>query len=54
MTETFKEALMLSNKTYFLEAMSKQRAINKSLKKNLEVNGNKVRVLENTISSLEG
>ena len=27
MTETFKEALMLSNKTYFLEEMSKQKSI---------------------------
>jgi hypothetical protein len=53
MTETFKEALMLSNKTYFLEAMSKQKAIKKGLKKDLEVYGNKVKVLENTISSLE-
>ena len=53
MTETFKEALMLSNKTYFLEAMSKQKAIKKGLKKDLEVYSNKVKVLENTISSLE-
>jgi hypothetical protein len=53
MTETFKEALMLSNKTYFLEAMSKQKAIKKGLKKDLEVYGHKVKVLDNTISSLE-
>lgn len=44
---------MLSNKTYFLEAMSKQKAIKKSLKKDLEVYSNKVKVLETTISSLE-
>lgn len=53
MTETFKEALMLSNKTYFLEAMSKQKAIKKNLKKDLGVYENKVKVLQNTIKSLE-
>jgi len=35
MTETFKEALLLSNKTYFLEEMSKQKTIQKSLRKEL-------------------
>ena len=35
MTETFKEALMLSNKTYFLEEMSKQKSIQKSLRREL-------------------
>lgn len=32
MTDVFKEALMLSNKTYFLEEMSKQKNIQKDLK----------------------
>lgn len=37
MTDTFKEALMLSNKTYFLEEMSKQKLIQKDLRKKIEV-----------------
>lgn len=37
MTEIFKEALLLSNKTYFLEEMSKQRGIQKELRKQVEV-----------------
>lgn len=37
MTETFKEALLLSNKTYFLEEMSKQKIIQKNLKKEVQV-----------------
>jgi protease II len=37
MTDIFKEALMLSNKTYFLEEMSKQRNIQKDLRKQLQV-----------------
>lgn len=36
-TETFKEALLLSNKTYFLEEMSKQKLIKKGLKKEVDV-----------------
>jgi len=37
MTETFKEALLLSNKTYFLEEMSKQKIIHKNLRKEVSV-----------------
>ena len=43
MTETFKEALMLSNKTYFLEEMSKQKGIQKSLRKELQLMKDKQR-----------
>lgn len=35
-TETFKDALMLSNKTYFLEEITKQKAEKKKLKKELD------------------
>ena len=37
MTDIFKEALMLSNKTYFLEEMSKQRNIQKDLRRQLKI-----------------
>lgn len=37
MTEKFKEALLLSNKTYFLEEISKQKGIQKHLKQMLGV-----------------
>lgn len=37
MTDTFKEALMLSNKTYFLEEMYKQKNIQRDLQEQLKV-----------------
>lgn len=46
MTETFKEALMLSNKTYFLEEMSKQKSIQKDLKNKLAVSQEKIKTLQ--------
>lgn len=36
-TETFKDALMLSNKTYFLEEVTKHKTEKKNLKKEIEV-----------------
>lgn len=43
MTDTFKEALLLSNKTYFLEEMSKQKGLQKQLKISNEHNLNEVK-----------
>lgn len=36
-TETFKDALMLSNKTYFLEEVSKHKLIAKEAKRELNI-----------------
>ena len=36
-TETFKDALMLSNKTYFLEEVSKHKLIAKEAKRELSI-----------------
>ena len=48
-TETFKDALMLSNKTYFLEEITKQKAEKKKLKKEVENYKEQVRLNEKTI-----
>lgn len=45
-TETFKEALMLSNKTYFLEEMHKQKFEKKKLKNEIDIQQDKIGVLE--------
>ena len=45
-TETFKDALMLSNKTYFLEEMTKQKNEKRQLKKELTVWQSKVAMLQ--------
>ena len=66
-TDVFKEALLTSNRTYFLEEMCKQKAMSKTLKKDIKVyidkNKNDVKELrmakdticvrESTINGLE-
>jgi|TARA_B110000285_G_scaffold3329_1_gene3489 hypothetical protein len=46
-TETFKDALLLSNKTYFLEEMSKHKLIAKEAKKESKIYKQKLEILEN-------
>ena len=53
MTETFKEALLLSNKTYFLEEMSKQKLKGKNLKKEVDVQNQKIKLLNDNVKRLE-
>ena len=53
MTETFKEALLLSNKTYFLEEMSKQKLIRKGLKKEVDVQSRRITLLAESVKRLE-
>ena len=53
MTETFKEALLLSNKTYFLEEMSKQKLLRKNLKKEVDVQSQKIQLLTDNVKRLE-
>lgn len=45
-TEVFKDALMLSNKTYFLEQVHKHKLEKKSLKKDLQIVKDKLKLLE--------
>ena len=45
-TETFREALILSNKTYFLEEMSKQKGIQKDLRKEIAVYKERIKTQE--------
>lgn len=52
-TETFREALMLSNKTYFLEEMSKQKGIQKELKKEVNVYKERIKTQEQQIQMYE-
>ena len=53
-TETFKEALILSNKTYFLEEMSKQKGIQKDLRKEIIVYKERIKTQESQIALYEG
>jgi len=45
-TEIFKDALMLSNKTYFLEQVHKHKLEKKAVKKDLNIYKDKFRLLE--------
>ena len=45
-TEIFKDALMLSNKTYFLEQVHKHKLEKKAVKKDLNIYKDKYRLLE--------
>ena len=46
MTETFKDALMLSNKTYFLEEITKHKNEKRLLKKENQIYREKITMLE--------
>lgn len=49
-TETFKDALMLSNKTYFLEEITKQKQEKKQLKRELAVLKDTVRLTDDQVA----
>jgi len=45
-TEVFKDALMLSNKTYFLEQVNKHKLEKKAVKKELNITIDKYKLME--------
>jgi hypothetical protein len=45
-TEVFKDALMLSNKTYFLEQVTKHKLEKKAVKKELNITIEKYKLME--------
>lgn len=50
MTDTFKDALKLSNKTYFLEEMTKRKNEKKNLKMELRVLRDKARLADENLN----
>lgn len=52
-TEVFKDALMLSNKTYFLEQVNKQKNEKKAAKKELVVIREKYKLMEASMKELQ-
>ena len=50
MTETFKDALMLSNKTYFLEEVNKHKLEKKKLQHDVKIAHEKIRIMQKTIN----
>ena len=53
MTETFKDALLLSNKTYFLEEGNKQKTEKKKLVQNAVAAGEQAEILQKKVKHVE-
>lgn len=53
MTETFKDALLLSNKTYFLEEVNKQKTEKKKLVQNAVAAGEQAEILQKKVKHVE-
>lgn len=54
MTETFKDALLLSNKTYFLEELNKQKTEKKKLVQDAAVAEEQASILRRQLEHVEG
>jgi hypothetical protein len=52
-TETFKDALLLSNKTYFLEEVNKQKTEKKKLVQNAVAAGEQAEILQKKVKHVE-
>jgi len=52
-TETFKDALLLSNKTYFLEEVNKQKTEKKKLVQNAVAASEQAEILQKKVKHVE-